>query len=64
LEKQEDFDLALFDDISQTSRPFLRAKDRLQDAKDKLVVKLGSEEIEELCKLQTEMGKLETSQKQ
>jgi len=64
LEKQEDFDLALFDDISQTGRSFLRTKDRLQDAKDKLITKIGSEEVEDLCKIQTEIGKLETSQSQ
>jgi len=64
LEKQEDFDLALFDDVNQMSRTFLRAKDKLQDAKDKLTGKISSEEVEGLCKLQTEIGKLESSQKQ
>ncbi|WP_147410427.1 hypothetical protein [endosymbiont GvMRE of Glomus versiforme] len=64
LEKQEDFDIALFDDVSQAGRAFLRVKDRLQDAKDKLIAKIGSEKVEELCKIQTEIGKLETSQRQ
>jgi hypothetical protein len=64
LEKQEDFDLALFDNVDQTSRPFLRAKDKLQDAKNKLIAKIGSEEVEELYRIQAEIGKLETSQSQ
>ncbi|CAJ0760180.1 17242_t:CDS:2, partial [Entrophospora sp. SA101] len=64
LEKQEDFDTALFDDVSQTSRSFLRAKEKLQDARVKLVAKVDSEEVEELCKIQSEIGKLEASQKQ
>lgn len=64
LEKQEDFDTALFDDVSRTSRSFLRAKDKLQDARVKLTAKVGSEEVEELCRMQTEIGKLEVSKKQ
>jgi hypothetical protein len=64
LEKQEDFDTALFDDVNRTSRSFLRAKDKLQDARVKLVAKVGPEEVEELCKMQTEIGKLEVSKKQ
>jgi len=64
LEKQEDFDLALFEDVNQTSRAFVRAQEKLQDAKDKLIAKLSSEEIEELCKTQTEISKLENSQSQ
>jgi hypothetical protein len=64
LEKQEDFDLALFEDVNRTSRTFSRAQDKLQEVKDKLVVKISSEEIEELCKIQTEISKLENSQNQ
>jgi len=64
LEKQEDFDLALFEDVNRTSRTFSRAQDKLQDAKDKLIATLSSAEIEELCKLQTEISKLENSQRQ
>jgi len=64
LEKQEDFDTALFEDVNRTSRTFTRAQEKLQDAKDKLIAKLSSEQIEELCKMQTEIGKLESSQRQ
>jgi len=63
LEKQETFDLAVFDEnISQTSKTFLRAQDKLQDAKDKLIYKLSAGEIEELCQAQTEVSKLEIQQ--
>lgn len=64
LEKQENFDLAIFEDVNRKSTTFQRAQDRLQDAKDKLVVKVNSEEIEELCQNQTEISKLEMQQKQ
>jgi len=64
LEKQEDFDLALFENVDQTSRTFVRAQEKLQEVKDKLIPKLGSEEVEEICKMQTEIGKLENSQRQ
>jgi hypothetical protein len=63
VEKQEDFDLALFENVDQTSRTFVKAQEKLQEVKDKLT-KLDSEEIEELCKMQTEIGKLEVSQRQ
>jgi hypothetical protein len=63
LEKQEDFDLAVLDDISPTSRRFLlRSQDKLQVAKDKLTYKLSLEEIEKLCQVQTEISRLETLQ--
>ncbi|MCE8167774.1 MAG: hypothetical protein I3275_04040 [Candidatus Moeniiplasma glomeromycotorum] len=64
LEKQENFDLAVFEDVNQNSKTFLRAQDKLQDAKDKLICKLSTGEIEELCQVQTEISKLEMQQKQ
>jgi len=65
LDKQEGFDLEIFDkNVDRTSRAFLRAQDKLQEIKDKLLAKLNSEEIEELCKIQTEISKLESSQSQ
>jgi len=50
LEKQENFYLVIFEDVSWTDRTFLRTQDRLQEVKDKLSPQLSSEEIEELCK--------------
>ncbi|MCE8168243.1 MAG: hypothetical protein I3275_06535 [Candidatus Moeniiplasma glomeromycotorum] len=64
LEKQEDFDLVLFENVDRSSRTFIRAQEKLQEVKDKLIAKLSSEEIEELCKMQTEIGKLESAQRQ
>ncbi|CAI2196499.1 16217_t:CDS:2, partial [Funneliformis geosporum] len=64
LEKQENFDLAVFEDVSQRSKTFVRAQDKLQEAKDKLVAKLSPEEIEEFCQIQTEISKLEIQEKQ
>jgi len=64
LEKQENFDLAVFEDVKQSSKTFGRAQDKLQEAKDKLIYKLSAEEIEELCQTQTEIIKLEIQQKQ
>lgn len=64
LEKQENFDLAVFEDVKQTSKTFLRAQDKLQEIKGKLVTKISPEEIEEFCRIQTEISKLEIQQKQ
>jgi len=64
LERQEDFDLALFENVDRSSRTFFRAQEKLQEVKDKLITKLDSEEIEELCKMQTEISKLENSRSQ
>jgi hypothetical protein len=64
LEKQENFDLAVFEDVNQNSKTFLRAQDKLQEVKGKLVAKLSPEEIEEFCQIQTEITKLEIQQKQ
>jgi hypothetical protein len=62
---QEQFDSLIFDNINQTHRIFSLTKDKLQQAKDKLIKKqLSSEEIESLCEIQTEISKLETQQKQ
>lgn len=64
LERQENFDLAVFEDVNQKSRSFLNTQDRLQEIKGKLIAKLSAEEIEEFCQIQTEISKLETQQKQ
>jgi len=64
LEKQENFDLAIFEDVNQTSKTFLRAQDKLQETKSKLIAKLSAEEIEEFCQIQTDISKLEIQQKQ
>lgn len=39
-------------------------KNQLQQAKDELISKISSEEIEEMCEIQTEITKLEEQQKQ
>jgi len=64
LEKQESFDLAVFEDVNQKSAGFLKIQDRLQEIKSKLVSKLSPEEIDEFCEIQTEITKLEVQEKQ
>lgn len=64
LEKQESVDFAVFENIDQKSAGFLKAQDRLQEAKNKLVSLLTSEEIEEFCQTQAEISKLEIQRKQ
>jgi hypothetical protein len=54
----------LFEDANQKSRSFTQAQKKLQEAKNNLKGKLDTEEIEELCQIQTEVIKLEYSQTQ
>jgi hypothetical protein len=62
---QEQFDNLIFEGVDQ--RICSPMKNQLQQTKDKLVNEnknLSLDEIEELCKMQTEIIKLETQQKQ
>jgi len=54
----------LFEDANQKTRTFTQAQKKLQEAKNNLKGKLDTEEIEELCQIQTEVIKLEYSQTQ
>jgi chromosome segregation ATPase len=62
---QEQLDSLIFESgVNQTHRIFSLTQDNLQKAKDKLIKKISSEEVESLCKMQTEISKLEIQQKQ
>ncbi|RHZ35738.1 leucine-rich repeat domain-containing protein [endosymbiont GvMRE of Glomus versiforme] len=63
LGNQESFNALIFSK-SANQKHCSQAQDRLQKIKGKLVDKLGEEEVEELCQLQTEIIKLENSQTQ
>jgi len=62
LSSQEQLDGLIFGGIEEKFHA--PAKNQLQSAKDELIIKLSSEEIEELCAMQTEITKLEEQRKQ
>jgi len=62
LTSQEQLDGLIFGGVEE--RFHAPTKSQLQQAKDELVAKLSSEEIEGLCEMQTEITKLKEQEKQ
>jgi hypothetical protein len=61
---QEQLDSLIFDGIDEKHKIFSLTQDKLKQAKDKLIKRTSSEEVESLCEAQTEISKLEIQQKQ